>query len=461
MNNNKEGFKLILLGCLIIGAIIQTGNLWLGSVSSHTFLKQATTYEPIMPINIWLVETSNNNTGVSNAMAYRLEDTIGNEKREYERLTDELSRMISQYSSNEKLAKIEGVDWTRLLSMPSIIYEYEVPIDIEAITGEKGHTSVKDTIDHVILYSKNKFQKEATLFLVNSQEDFMYEFSVTGTFKDIGKIYNTISSNELKEHIMAYQPSATVDKMQVKGNIFLPTSSKETLVSYDVLTSYNPIDLSTDEGYTLLENAINGLFESPLVKEKQEHEDGSVVYTENMKSLVMYRPVGVVEYLNLSPAQTQNRISVLDGYNTVLEFMEKIDTIPESIRSHLYVSRIDQKDNEMTFYFEMTYDGYRVQLSESIRADLGIDALVEVTVKGNDIISATISTLEIEPKSMHRKDLETHYLEPIDKMYSLLQEQNIEDFTIDNLELVYLLDDLETDIDMTWGAIYDNRWYYP
>jgi len=49
----------------------------------------------------------------------------------------------------------------------------------------------------------------------------------------------------------------------------------------------------------------------------------------------------------------------------------------------------------------------------------------------------------------------------MDKMYSLLQKQGIEDFMIENLELVYLLEELESDIDMTWGAIYDNRWYYP
>lgn len=461
MEKHKQLFKTILLGCLVVMTIIQTGILWLGSMSSHTFLKQATNYEAMMPINIWLVETSNNDTGVSNALAYRLEDTIGNEKREYERLTSELSRMIHNYNQDEKPIKIEGVDWTRLLSMPSIIYEYEVPVGIEVIIGEKYQTNIKDTIDHVIIYSKNKFQKEVTLFLVNSEEDFMYEFSVAGTFNDLEKIYKAVTSDDLKKHIMAYQPSAGIDKVQLSGNVFLPTSSQEALVTYDILTSYNPIDLSTDEGYSLLENRINGLFVSPLVKEKQDHGDGSVVYTENMKSLVTYKPEGVVEYLNLSPTQSQVVTSVLGGYNTALDFMREIETIPQSVRPYLYVARIDQKGQEITFHFNMTYEGYRVQLSETIQKKLGIESLVKVTVKGSNVIGATICMVEIEPRPMEVKDLETHYLEPMDKMYSLLQKQGIEDFMIENLELVYLLEDLEGDIDMTWGAIYDNKWYYP
>lgn len=461
MEKHKQRFKMILLGCLVVATIIQTGILWLGSMSSHTFLKQDARYEPIMPINIWLVETSNNNTGISNALAYRLEDTIGNEKREYERLTSELSRMMQHYNEDENLTKIEGVDWTRLLSMPSIIYEYEVPIGIEAIIGETYPKSIKDTIDHVIIYSKNKFQKEATLFLVNSEADFMYEFSVLGTFNDLEKIYKAVTSDDLKKHIMAYQPSAGIDKVQLRGNVFLPTSSQEALVTYDVLTSYNPIDLSTDEGYSLLEHKINGLFVSPLIKEKQDHGDGSVVYTENMKSLVTYKPEGVVEYLNLSPTQSQTVTSVLGGYNMALDFMREIDTIPESVKPYLYVAKIDQKGQEITFHFNMTYKGYRVQLSETIQKKLGTESLVKVTVKGSDVIGATICTFEIEPKPMEVKDLESHYLEPMDKMYSLLQKQGIEDFMIENLELVYLLEDLEDDMDMIWGAIYENRWYYP
>lgn len=461
MNAGKERFKLILLGMLIVVAVIQTGMLWLGSMSSHTFLRQVTKYEPIMPMNIWLVETSNNDTGVPNALAYRLDDTTGNEKREYERLTSELSKMIDQYNKENGIKKIEGVDWVKLLSIPSVIYEYEFPIDMDAVTGERQSGLIKEKIDHVVMYSKSKFQREASVFLVNSEEDFMYELNMIGNFGEIEKIYKTLTSDELKEHIMAYQPSATIDKVRLRGNSFLPTSSKETLIEYEVLTSYNPINLETDEGYDLLESSINGLFVSPLVKEKSVRADGSVVYTEDMKTIVVYKPQGVIEYLNLAPRQTQSTTSILEGYNIALEFINRVKVMPESVGSNLYLADVKQKDQDLVYSFNMVYEGYRVQLTEEMKKYLGVDTLVQVSVRGKDIIGATFSMLDIEPKGSVLKPLHTHYLEPIDKMYTLLQNQGNLDFMIDHLELVYLLNGVEQDIEITWGALYDHEWYYP
>ena len=460
MNARRERMKLILLGALIIIAVIQTGMLWLGGMSGHNFLKQTIKYEPIMPTNIWFVETSNSNTGVPGALAYRLDDTTGNEKREYERLIGELSKLMDRQNEEGNVQKTDGVDWVKLLSMPSVIYEYEFPIDIASITGESQNKWIKEKIDHVIIYSKNKFEKEAALFLVNSEEDFMYELSVVGTFDDIEKIYKVLTADDLKRHIMAYQPSATIDKVRLAGNSFLPTSSKETLLNYEVLTSYNPIDLSREEGYEKLESMINGLFVSPLVKERV-YQGENVIYTEDMKTLVAYRPEGVIEYLNLAPRQLQTGTSMLKGYNVALEFIERVQVMPKSIADNLYLADVKQKGLDFTYSFNMMYEGYRLQLSEEMQASLGMDALVQVVVRGKDVIEAHFSTLEVVPKEVEFKALNTHYLEPIDKMYTLFEKQGIEDFMIDHLELVYLLEGIGEDIDMTWGAVYDHKWYYP
>ena len=283
---------------------------------------------------------------------------------------------------------------------------------------------------------------------------------MVGTFDDIEKIYKVLTADDLKRHIMAYQPSATIDKVRLAGNSFLPTSSKETLLNYEVLTSYNPIDLSREEGYEKLESMINGLFISPLVKERV-HQGENVIYTEDMKSLVVYRPEGVIEYLNLAPRQLQTGTSMLKGYNVALEFIERVQVMPKSIADNLYLADVKQKGLDFTYSFNMMYEGYRLQLSEEMQASLGMDALVQVVVRGKDVIEAHFSTLEVVPKEVELKALSTHYLEPIDKMYTLFEKQGIEDFMIDHLELVYLLEGIGEDIDMTWGAVYDHKWYYP
>ena len=460
MEIKKERMKLIVLGMLILIAVIQTGFLWLGGMSGHNFLKKTVKYAPIMPTNIWFVETSNTNTGVSGALAYRLADTMGNEKREYERLISELSKLIERQGAKRPLKKVEGVDWGKLVSMPSVVYEYEFPVDLASITGESSSQLIKEKFDHVFIYSKNKFENEATLFLVNSEEDFMYELSIIGTFQDMEKIYKALTDDELKKHMMAYQPSATIDKVRLAGNSFLPTSSQQTLLNYEVLTAYNPIDLSSEEGYEMLESRINGLFVSPLVKEIV-HQDEKVIYTEDMKTLVVYRPEGVIEYLNLSPRNQQASTSILKGYNVALAFLERVQVLPKSMEDHLYLADVQQKGPDLIYSFNMMYEGYRVQFSDEVKMQLGMEALVQVVVRGKDVMEAYFSTLEIVPKEVALRPLNTHYLEPIDKLYTLFDKQGIEDFMIDHLELVYLVEDIGGEIDMTWGAVYNHQWYYP
>lgn len=460
MEKGKEHIKLILLSCLIVATVIQTALLWLGSMSSHNFLKQSVDYEPIMPTSIWVVEAGNNNTGTSNSLAFYLGDTTGNEKKDYKRVISEFKKVVYEYEEEKSLTKVEGIQWKKLLSMPSIVLEYEVPLGLDSITGISGTSTLIDKVDYVFMYSKNKFQKEATLCLVNSKENYYYELSVMGNFQDIEKVYGAVTQEELTKNITTYQPSAMIENLQISGNVFLPTSSQEALVTYPLLYLHNPISLDTEQGKQLLETKINDFFVSPLLKEKAGDEDGLVVYTEPKKTIVTYNPLGVIEYLNLDPKQTQNVTNLLQGYNKTLKFIEQAEGISKQTRESLYLSNIVQEGQKITYYFDLSYEGYRIQMTEALRKKLGITSYLEVSIKGNDFISIKLCTLDTHSKR-EMETFKSHYLEPMDNMYSLLIEQGIEDFTLDRLELVYLVEDLEYPIKLTWGVNYKQKWYYP
>lgn len=460
MDKGKEHIKLILLSCLIVATVIQTALLWLGSMSSHNFLKKNMDYEPIMPMNIWVVEAGNNDTGLSNSLAFYLGDTTGNEKKDYKRLISEFKKVVYEYEEEKSLTKLEGIPWGKLLSMPSIVLEYEIPLGLDSISGISGISSLVDKIDYVFMYSKNKFQKEASLCLVNSKEDYYYELSVVGNFQDIEKVYGAVTEDDLTKNITTYQPSATIENLQIKGNVFLPTSSQEALVTYPILNIYNPIDLTKEEGEQVLETRINDFFISPLVKEKDIYEDGSVVYTEPKKTIVTYNPLGTIEYLNLDPKQTQNVTNLLQGYNKVLDFIEQAECVSKQTAENLYLANIVQEGQKITYYFDLSHDGYRIQMTESLKKQLGITSYLEVSIKGNDFVSMKVCTLEIY-SDWQTETFKSHYLEPMDNMYSLLMEQGIEDFALDRLELVYLVKDFKHAIKLAWGVIYKQRWYYP
>nr|WP_307992957.1 hypothetical protein [uncultured Niameybacter sp.] len=461
MEKGKEHIRLIILGCLIVATIMQTALLWLGSMSSHNFLKQNIDYKPILPMNIWVVESGNNDVEGVNSLAFYLGDTTGNGKKDYERLTSELSKVVNEYKRDTPLTQLEGVEWNKLLSMPSIVFEYELPLKLDSITGISHTSNLTQPIDYVLIHSKNKFQKDAILYLINSKEDYYYELNVQGRFLDMGKIYTTVTEEDLTKHITTYQPSAIFENVQIRGNVFLPTSSKETLVTYPVLELYNPIDLNTESGEQLLEAKVNDFFQSPLAKDKTVYDNGSIVYTENMRTILSYNPLGVIEYLNLAPKQTQKVTNLLQGYNKVLEFIYNTEAISKGTAEKLYLSRITrEKDESITYYFDRTYDGYRVQLSKDLKKELGIDSYLQVNVKGNDFMNMKICTLEILKKSQ-TKAFKSHYLEALDEMYSYFMKEEIDDWIIDRLELVYLAKGIGAPVEITWGVLYKQMWYYP
>lgn len=461
MNTGKEHIRLIILGCLIILTVMQTAVLWLGSMSSHYFLKQTTDYIPILPMNIWIVESGNNDVDSVNSLAFSLGDTTGNDKKDYQRLTSEVSKIISAYKKDTPLVKHEGVEWNKLLSMPSIVFEYELPLKLDSITGMSYTADFIQPIDYVFIHSQNKFQKDATIYCINSKEDYYYELDVQGRFMDMGKIYAVVTEEDLTKHITTYQPSALFGNVQIRGNVFMPTSSKETLMTYPLLKLYNPIDLSTEEGQHLLETKVDDFFQSPLAKEKTVYENGSVIYTENMRTLLSYNPLGVMEYVNLSPKQSQKVTYLLQGYNKVLEFIYNTEVLSKNTVDQLYLSKvIKEKDESMTYYFDRTHEGYRVQFNDALKTQLGIEAYLQVNIKGVDMISMKVCTLEIE-EQVETRAFKSHYLEALDEMYSYFMKENLEDWTIDRLELVYLASAVGKPMEITWGIFYKQMWYYP
>ena len=461
MEKGKEHIRLIIVGCLIVATIMQTALLWLGSMSSHNFFKQNIDYKPILPMNIWVVESGNNDVDSVSSLAFYLGDTTGNGKKDYERLTSELSKVVEEYKKDMPLSKMEGIEWNKLLSMPSIVFEYEIPLKLDSITGISHTSSLTEPIDYVFIYSKNKFQKDATLYLINSKEDYYYELSIQGRFQDMGKIYTAVTGEDITKHITTYQPSAIFENVQIRGNVFLPTSTEETLVTYPVIEMYNPIDLDTEAGEQLLEAKADDFFQSPLAKDKTVYENGSIIYTENMRTILSYNPLGVMEYLNLAPKQTQKGTNLLQGYNKVLEFVYNTEAISNNTAEKLYLSKVTkEKDESITYYFDRTYDGYRVQLSKELKKQLGIESYLQVNVKGNDFISMKICTLEVR-QTGETKAFKSHYLEALDNMYSYFMKEEIEDWTIDRLELVYLIKAIGKPMEITWGILYKQMWYYP
>ncbi|MEG0326020.1 MAG: hypothetical protein RR324_07390 [Cellulosilyticaceae bacterium] len=453
----KNNLKILLLIVLIITSIIQTSVLWLGDMPSHNFLESTSAQVgPILPENIF------RNKGDPFTVSYRIDEGSG----EYERFVKELSGMLAKYSKTAKLSLVEPLDWDSILAMQGVLYEYTIPVSLDELATTKVGIDEVGFINNVFLTLDDSIGNKAKLYLINETDDLCYKLDITGEFLDLVKLYNGFNIEEVGDSITKYQPSTKAMNISryIEGNVFMPLTSETVPLEYEVLRLINPVDVYEDNKQIVLDKYTSELFNKPILKEIEYREDGSVVFTESMKSMVIYRPTGVIEYINLDVTRGDKVMSMLEGYNIATAFIQNSSTIPETTRDRLYLTDITQVDKEYTFNFDLKYNGYKIIVSPSVKEELGLNHMVELTIKDGQIIGGKWSIRELQSISNYEeismKEIKIGYGDPINKMYAGLQEGQ-ETPLLEDIATVYEVQELDKEIEMKWGVFYDEMWYYP
>lgn len=452
---SKNIIKSIVLGMLIIACIVQTAILWLGGMSSHNFLaKDSNMALPLGPEAIWINTVS---------FAYPMSDR----KREYDKLVMELSNFMTSDRNELKLKKVENLVFKDILSQPGIIYEYSIPVSLEEVAGMPvaAENTFKVKSIAMVIPSGNNSNK-IRLYLLEATENQVYGLELYGDTENIVRIQEAFTKEEVTRNMLSYQASVFSNVNDyIKGNVFLSLNSKDTPLQYNVLKAYNPIEIEPEEKIEKLEGYVNSLFANPLTKEIEEKENGSVVFTEYRKGVVTYRPSGVIEYINFNPSTNTSNMTRADGYKRAVSFIENTDAIWNKVKDNLYLSEIVQNDDQYTYYFDLHYKGFKVNMTDELKRKLDLNSVIEITVKNHQVSKGKWLMLDIGPiydgQDIEIGDLEEAYVEPIDKLIEIgvLQAQNL-NIKLDDMECVYLIDDINKDIKMQWAAKYDNHWYY-
>lgn len=453
----KNGLKVILLTVLMITSIIQTSMLWLGDTSGHNFLESTSSQVmPILPENIF------RNKGDPFTVSYRIDEG----SRDYERFVKELRVMLAQHAKGAKTLPTQPLNWESILSMQGILYEYAIPVSLDELATTKVGIDSVGFIDNVFLTLDDSIGNKVKLYLIDEVNNLCYRLDISGEFTDLVKLYNGFNIEEVGTGITKYQPSTKAMNISryIEGNVFMPLTSEAVPLEYEVLQLINPVEVYEDNKQIVLDKYTSELFNKPILKEIEYREDGSVVLTESMKSIVIYKPRGVIEYVNLDVTRGDKTMSMLDGYNIASQFIQSSHAIPETTRDRLYLTNIVQEGKEYTFKFDLRYKGHKIILEPKVKEELGLDHMLELTIKDSQIISGKWSIRELQTVSHYglvaTKDIKIGYGDPINKMYAGLQEGQ-ETPLLKDVATVYEVQDIDKPIEMKWGVFYDDMWYYP
>ncbi len=448
--------KITVLAMLIVLCLWQIITLWFGDMSSHNFLvKRDSTHGRVLaaPKAIWV------NIG---KLAYKIDGS----RNEYSTLINEQKHVIEGAVKNGKIKTDETLTYESLLGMPGILYEYDLEIGIQELVGTGIDKLAEDIgVRQVFIDMSSYNDAKVNLYLVGNEISSIYKTTLYKKIDAHQKILEKFNNPEITGGLMGYQPSITSDKKQyIRDNSFLPLNTKERPLEYEILTIHNPIEEKEGEDkLELLESYVNSFFANPLLKQVDMREDGSIIFSENMRAIVKYEPAGTLEF-NITSANRETKLNAVQRLNKVMEFIESCSGIPDFLKEGIYLTQIMQQGEEYTYKFSYKYKGFGVHLTKKVKEELGIDQILEITIKNNQVVSGKWSVLDIEPAEepgLLKGKLLKEYGAVIDQVFErYVQDKN----EIDQLDIVqcrYIIDMTKGKSHLNWIVLYKNNWYYP
>ncbi|MDF2614101.1 MAG: hypothetical protein K0S71_1887 [Clostridia bacterium] len=450
--------KITMLVMLVALCMWQIVILWLGDMSSHNFLgKRGAGNHVILvqPKAIWV------NVG---KLVYKIDGS----RNEYSMLINEISGLVVSGVKTSDIEKDADMTYEDLLSMPGILYEYDLELGLQELVGSDAEILKSDIGVNQVFIDMSRYNDHMTNFyLVTDDTRIIYAVTLYERLEGHQKIMERFNNPDATRNLVGYQPSTTSNKKQyIRRNNFLPLNTKEAPIEYDILQVSNPIEnMSREEKIEELEQYVNSFFANPLLKEIDERQDGSIIFSENMRAIVKYEPRGTLEF-SITSANEAAKLTPIERLTKVMGFVEACTGIPRFLKEGMYLSEIVNQGEEYIYKFDYKYKGFTMQLTNPVKEELGLDHILEITIKNNQVIKGKWSILRIEPKESTDADsgdgtdtVPRGFDEIVDTMYELYVPDGYE--TLDAVQCQYIMSTTEGKMNLDWVVQYLGDWYYP
>ena len=457
----KREVKSITLIILITLSIWQTGKLWLGNMSSLSFFASPpkSVLKKIGPESIWLVP------GAPGTFVYRL----GEENREYYSVRDEIEKNIGEYLRVGKIKAVTELNWEGVFQKKGILYQYPIPITYGEMIGISTEPTPKDkaqinNIDYVFVQLSDDYSGMARWQLVSTENNKVISVEIQGQFENM-RAFNDLLSEEALSYKVKYQPTFNMVGISNK-KLFLPISSKELPITYDVLEWYNPLD--NNEELAKFNPYVNHYFLNPLLKKEEITNGGVYIFSELMRTVVKYYPSGVFEYSNIGVRESKMKIPRLEAYKVARKFLEENESLTKDVRNTLFLSNIEESSTGYIFNFDMRIGGIPVYFSEEERMRTGMDCMAEVTIEGREVSKFKWNAAELRPITtdysgkFKTESFSMKYTDAINKVLEYVaSKQELNNLIIDDIRWVYMVDDKGQNVDVRWIVLHEDEWYSP
>lgn len=375
--------NFVILG-LVATAVIQTGKLWLGDMTSHNFF-----YTVFASLGDNYTRTLGN---VEVIEAEKIAVGYGNKKFSIIYPTNENSitglgnQVIKETLSKGKYIGTSDINWNDYLNSKAVVYSYSFPVSILEYTkgfkekAEEVTSNVKSFDEIAIVPSRNSTEELNVYFINNSEFHEAYCFSLDRSGSG-EKLYAAIEKyQQTYEGNLIYNSTIQSGFYLIKNNVFVPQWTQESL-KYSSLKRVNPYASNGIVYKDLLENGLSSFFTNQSAKWDEQDESGVYMFSDE-NNVVKYYEDGILEYYNYDTYESSNEQTLATAYTASQNFLKKDSTL----KTGIFLADVElRSDGLLVFSYDYTVDNLPVLISNDVKEKSNISHAVEVTVKSDTV----------------------------------------------------------------------------
>jgi len=443
--------KNFIITFFVILAIYQTSGLWFEGFSNHNFF--------------YSFFNSQKNSD-DDALLYSLDNIVVNQgsdkliclkngiyENDYKSIFDNAVKIIPE---NGSLLQNDHFDWNNILSVRSVIYQYNCGIDSKSIADMFGFDegllpAFSEKIDTIVITSyTTTIPENLTVGFGNRVSGNAFFYSLE---KDqyIYTVYDTIGSIDGNDDI--YFTSSVKNGLDLfKGNLFIPQWSGNSLEVYPLKTE-NPFMENDKFEQFKLERAVDVFFDNPVSK-WTSFDNGVFTYSDE-NTVVKYYQNGIMEYYNYSSEKNNYSDDFYSQYVSAVSLLKS----DFNISNEYSLSGFSSDSEKTVFYFDYKLNNFSIYLGDDVKNALNMNSAIEVTVSGGRVSKYRRFAKKFVIDDTHEISVKKTFLAAIDEVLADIQSQNNQSSAvIDNMGLVYILDNDERG-SLNWIINIDGRDY--
>lgn len=447
---NSGRIKNLFIVFLCVLAVYQTSGLWFEDISGRNFFYTFFAAQNRTSIHLGEYDFTNPQNiilGFGNKSFNRF--FTGKRAKE---LNDKIDESMKYLAVNGEYVETKYLDWNELLASKVVICYYAIDMPMSSymnVMGAKSFqsfSSKQKTFDTLAIVPARSTGENLKTYFINTKDNTTAVFSYKKN-KTSDNLYASIEEIQKQSNNRSYMSTHQSGFEMFNYNVFLPqiVQNKEntnTNVVYSPIKFSNPYEDN-------IEKYVDVFFENPVAKwSGRDVNNGAYMYSDE-NIVVRYYPSGLIEYANYSVGTNSEDNSLATAFNIAIELIQKDMTIYDN----MYLSKMVKTEDTWRFGFDYYINDYPIVLSDELKLQLGIEHMLEVTVK-NGIATGYkhyLCSIEIEPEI---KNVSVNFSTVLDKIMS---GNNLD--KIDDMYLSYIIDG-NNKSDLMWIVDINDKNHY-